>query len=597
MPLVTHMLNEGAHLARRQPRHRAGGHRRRRGPGHVERAAPRAGPRAGRVGTLARRAVAVAACAVLVTSLGVVPRPGTSSRPGGGPHRPVPGGGAAQVVRRLRDRHRHAPRPLRHPRPPGPDVRPGRHDPGRPRRGGGGTHRAVDRAPRRRHPAAGDPRQPGRLRPDRLHQPDDPTGAPGDRQRVRDPHRRGRLRDELARATASAATRRRRLSAGGTATYTYWIPDDPTLEGAHYLHPGAGNRQAVAHGLFGALIVEPPGSTYRNPTTGLPQRLGLGGGHHPGRRQGVPRERQDLPRDRQRGRERDACPSTSTASCCPTIDPHTDAYRPGTRAINYRSEPFMVRLDFGEDHKSTVYSSYTFGDTTNLIPRGYLGDPTKFRILHAGSEVFHVYHLHGGADRWHFNPKADPTSDYGKTGLNKTPVDVQSESARIDSQSMGPGEAFNLEIENGAGGGQQGAGEFLFHCHIAHHYFAGMWGIWRVYDTLQPDLMPLPGPDAAAAGRRLGRAPRPDDRRPGHHGPDAGRVDPSPAAPAGRDARRQRGHGRHGRPGRVGVGLDGRRSDRALSRRAGPRQEHPARRRRPCPGPTSPTSCPDTRPR
>ena len=51
-------------------------------------------------------------------------------------------------------------------------------------------------------------------------------------------------------------------------------PDDRTLEGAHYLHPGAGNRQAVAHGLFGALIVEPPGSTYRNPTSGLPQLSG-----------------------------------------------------------------------------------------------------------------------------------------------------------------------------------------------------------------------------------------------------------------------------------------------------------------------------------
>ncbi len=152
----------------------------------------------------------------------------------------------------------------------------------------------------------------------------------------------------------------------------------------------------------------------------------------------------------------------------------------------------MARLDYAPDQKSTVYGSYTFSDTTNIIPRGYLGDPTKFRLLHAGSEVFHVYHLHGGADRWRLNPAADPTFDYDKTGLDKHPSTIQAESARIDSQSMGPGEAFNLEIENGAGGGQQGAGEFLFHCHIAHHYFAGMWGYWRVYDTLQPDLMPLP---------------------------------------------------------------------------------------------------------
>ena len=29
----------------------------------------------------------------------------------------------------------------------------------------------------------------------------------------------------------------------------------------------------------------------------------------------------------------------------------------------------------------------------------YLGEPTKMRIVHGGSEMFHVYHLHGGAMR------------------------------------------------------------------------------------------------------------------------------------------------------------------------------------------------------
>ncbi|MBW8731960.1 MAG: hypothetical protein JF622_13535, partial [Terrabacter sp.] len=48
-----------------------------------------------------------------------------------------------------------------------------------------------------------------------------------------------------------------------------------------------------------------------------------------------------------------------------------------------------------------------------------------------------------------------------------------------------------LEIEGGAGGAQQSAGDFLFHCHIAKHYNSGMWGLWRVYDTRQPDLVPI----------------------------------------------------------------------------------------------------------
>src|SRR3954464_8325377 len=54
------------------------------------------------------------------------------------------------------------------------------------------------------------------------------------------------------------------VAAGQTRTYRFAIPLDRRLEGGHYIHPGPGNRAAVSHGLFGALVVEPPGSTYWN---------------------------------------------------------------------------------------------------------------------------------------------------------------------------------------------------------------------------------------------------------------------------------------------------------------------------------------------
>ena len=50
---------------------------------------------------------------------------------------------------------------------------------------------------------------------------------------------------------------------------------------------------------------------------------------------------------------------------------------------------------------------------------------------------------------------------------------------------IGPSEALDLETECGSGLCQYLAGDFLFHCHVAHHYVAGMWGYWRVYNTLQ----------------------------------------------------------------------------------------------------------------
>lgn len=287
---------------------------------------------------------------------------------------------------------------------------------------------------------------------------------------------------------------------GSSATYRYYVPNDDTLEGVHYMHAGPGHREANNHGLFGGLVVEPPGSIYLDPT------VTSADGVHPDAAQplasgweamivpGAGKSfRENVQMYHEIGNESEDI-FDKNGGKLPRVDPHTETYRPGARAINYRSEPFMRRLDGprnSAEQESGGYSSYTFGDPATIIPRSYLADPMKMRIMHAGSEVFHVFHMHGGGIRWRFNPKADPTFNYADTGLNKFPVE-QSKSARLDAQAFGPGETYNLEIEGGSGGVQQAAGEFLFHCHIVKHYVSGMWGFWRVFNTLQPDLAPLP---------------------------------------------------------------------------------------------------------
>ena len=87
------------------------------------------------------------------------------------------------------------------------------------------------------------------------------------------------------------------------------------------------------------------------------------------------------------------------------LDRITTSYKPGGFAINYRSEPFRNRLQLqdqlsGQIDMSAPYSSYVFGDPATPIARAYLGDPVKQRVLHGGTEVFHVHHVHGGAIRW-----------------------------------------------------------------------------------------------------------------------------------------------------------------------------------------------------
>jgi FtsP/CotA-like multicopper oxidase with cupredoxin domain len=275
---------------------------------------------------------------------------------------------------------------------------------------------------------------------------------------------------------------------GQTRTYMYYVPKIESLEGARYMHPGPGNRALVNHGLFGTLVVEPEGSTYLNAKTRQPLTSGweaiIVPAHNKSFREAVT-ILHEIGNEQERVLDK-------TGHELPFIDPHTTAYRPGTRAINYRSEPFLNRVNRADKQKSLGYSSYTFADPATTIPRGYLGDPTKIRLLHAGSEVFHIYHLHGGGIRWRLNPHGDPSYNYADTGLNKNPAVVHSNSNRLDAMSVGPGESYDLEIEGGAGGVQQAAGDFVWHCHIGEHYVAGMWSLWRVYDTLQPDLAPLP---------------------------------------------------------------------------------------------------------
>ncbi|HTE64192.1 MAG TPA: hypothetical protein VK631_27795, partial [Solirubrobacteraceae bacterium] len=286
--------------------------------------------------------------------------------------------------------------------------------------------------------------------------------------------------DAIGENTASSVPQ------NGSRTYRYHVPTDAELEGTHYMRPGPGFRDAVSHGLFGALAVEPAGSVYLHPDTGAPLASGWEAMIKP---EGKAAFREYVKVYHEVGDEeadvigRDGRP-------LPVVDPITEAYRPGSRAINYRSEPFMHRLERAGDKKSSSYNSYTFGDPATPMMRAYSADPSKIRVIHAGSEMFHVYHLHGGGIRWPQNPHADADWDYAKVGLNKNPKTGGTN--RLDSQSFGPGESYTMEIEGGAGGVQRAVGDLLEHCHIAEHYVAGMWSFWRVYNTRQVDLKPLP---------------------------------------------------------------------------------------------------------
>ena len=270
---------------------------------------------------------------------------------------------------------------------------------------------------------------------------------------------------------------------GRSVTYEWMVQADDQ-EGVHYFHSHGVDRFQTGHGLFGSLVVEPAGSEYIDPISDGQLRSGWSAvvrGPDGQEFREFAIYYHEIGNEQYRHRDKDGI-------LVEFLDKFTRAYKPGGRAINYRSEPFMNRLQLQRDRsqrldRSQAYSSYTFGDPSTPIARSYLGDPVKTRLVHGGSEVFHVHHTHGGAIRWRRQSEVGDTAF--DTGLDKHPPLQTDGSTRLDSQAVGPSESYDLESECGSGGCQQSVGDFLIHCHVAHHYVAGMWMTWRVYNTLQ----------------------------------------------------------------------------------------------------------------
>ncbi|SVD89209.1 uncharacterized protein METZ01_LOCUS442063, partial [marine metagenome] len=179
------------------------------------------------------------------------------------------------------------------------------------------------------------------------------------------------------------------VASGESQEFEWMIPIDEQ-EGGHMIMSHAG-RDPSALGLTGALIVEPKGSRYLDPWDSKPMKSGW--------------EAMIVNDDERDFREfalvyhevgdESFRPLNRFGEMIPQRDPMTDAYRPSARALNFRSEPFGINnlaqqeKRFHFEDESLAYSSYTFGDAPTTIPRSYLGDPAKFRLVHGGGEVFH----------------------------------------------------------------------------------------------------------------------------------------------------------------------------------------------------------------
>lgn len=106
-----------------------------------------------------------------------------------------------------------------------------------------------------------------------------------------------------------------------------------------------------------------------------------------------------------------------------------------------------------------------YDDDPSNVHHSYLGDPVRFRNIHAGPKETHVFHLH--AHQW-LQDKNDPNANY------------------LDSQTISPGSSYTYDIQYGGGGNRNlTVGDAIFHCHLYPHFAAGMWELWRNHDVFE----------------------------------------------------------------------------------------------------------------
>lgn len=249
-----------------------------------------------------------------------------------------------------------------------------------------------------------------------------------------------------------------------TITYTWYAGK----EGVYLFHDLADARSSEEatniHGLFGAIIVEPPEAKWYDPQNGEELRSGLFADiYEPGK--AAFREYAVFFHDELEMKDKDGNQP---------MDHHT-GLPSSTTGISYRAEPMRNRMplthdpaDLGED---ISMSSWVYGDPAPPILHAYVGDPSKIRLIHGGVKETHVFHLHN--HQWRIEGDND-------------------NSTIIDSISISPQECYTLDILHGAGSLNGMIGDAIFHCHLYPHFHEGMWTLWRIYDRLEDGTGTLP---------------------------------------------------------------------------------------------------------
>ena len=238
----------------------------------------------------------------------------------------------------------------------------------------------------------------------------------------------------------------------------------------YFAHPDIGETVALVRdwgnvlknpglGLYGAIIVGPPGTTYTKPVTGkdMSRKASWRVNAHPPSRPSY----RDFTLFIQ---DEDEIIGTA-------IMPYTEHVR-GVVGLNYQAEPLLARLTKNKE-PSSVFRRDVHGDPTTPLLEAFLGDSIKIHVLVPFSEQAHVFTLEG--HQWPL--------ETGRAG-----------SDLLSSVQIGGLEAITIVPVYGAGGRGSLPGDYLYGDHREPYRQAGLWGLFRVYTPgdAHTKLQPLP---------------------------------------------------------------------------------------------------------
>lgn len=261
---------------------------------------------------------------------------------------------------------------------------------------------------------------------------------------------------------------------GESILYRWFAPEET---GLGVLQDRADVQNHLHHGLFGGLVIEPKGSTYLDPSTGMDTKSGqqavIADPGGPDFRENIVLLNSDLSLFRP-----DGTPVPDNVDIA--VGPSKEADDPedmGEFAVGYRNEPWNHRIAANPD-LAKVFSTPVHGDPATPLFRAYAGDHVRFRVAQAmGDPRSTSFTLHG--HRWRAAPD-DPGSNITTTQGRFNPTVTHD----VD---------LDPNVFGGAGGPHGFAGDYLYRSSVdLRHLPGGQWGLLRVFDQPQPNLVPLP---------------------------------------------------------------------------------------------------------